>query len=110
MKTKLWSRGAATLIMCLATGAAVVLRAGPGEPAAPDPHAGHIMPRAVPVAVTTPAPLPRTGWTVTADSAAGTTVAANAIDDNPSTTWRTAATALPHTLTIDTHNMVALSG
>jgi galactose oxidase len=64
------------------------------------------MPRAVPVAVTTAAPLPRTGWTVTADS--GT--AANVLDGDPDTTWRTAATALPHILTIDTHNRIALSG
>src|SRR4051812_12947389 len=106
MRKKLWSRGAATLIMCLATGAAVVLRADPGVPVAPDPHAGHVMPRAVPVAVTTPAPLPRTGWSVTADSSAGATTAGNAIDNDPATTWRTAATALPHTLTIDTNNLV----
>ena len=111
MNAGLWSRGAATLIMCAFTGAAVILHQNGAEPAtAADPHAAHIMPRAVPVAVTTPAPLPRTGWSVTADSSAGSTVAGNAIDNNPATTWRTAATALPHTLTIDTHNLVAVSG
>ena len=111
MNTRLWSRGAATLIMCVFTGAAVILHQNGGEPAAAfDPHAAHIMPRAIPVAVTTPAPLPRTGWSVTADSSAGSTVAGNAIDNNPATTWRTAATALPHTLTIDTNNLVAVSG
>jgi galactose oxidase len=94
--------------MLVLTGSAVALHHGPAP--APDPHAGHIMPRAVPAAVATPAPLPRTGWTVTADSAGATTVAANVLDGDPATTWRTAATALPHTLTIDTHNAVAISG
>ncbi len=112
MNTKLWSRGAATLIMCVFTGAAVVLRADTGDPAAArDPHAAHIMPRAVPVAVTTPAPLPRTGWSVTADSSAGAaTDAGKAVDNDPSTAWRTAATALPHTLTVDTNNLIAIGG
>ena len=111
MNAGLWSRGAATLIMCAFTGAAVIVHQNGADPAtAADPHAAHIMPRAVPVAVTTPAPLPRTGWSVTADSSAGSTVAGNAIDNNPATTWRTAATALPHALTIDTHNLVAVSG
>ena len=111
MNTRLWSRGAATLIMCLFTGAAVVLRADAGEPAAaPDPHAAHVMPRAVPIAVTTAAPLPRTGWSVTADSSAGTSTAGNAIDNDPATTWHTAATALPNTLTIDTNNQLAIGG
>lgn len=93
--------------MCVFTGAAVVLQT---EADGRDPHAAHIMPRAVPVAVTTPAPLPRTGWSVTADSSAGTTTAGNAIDNDPATTWRTAATALPHNLTVDTGNLVAVSG
>jgi galactose oxidase len=110
MNTKVWSRGAATLMMCVFTGAAVVLHRTDDPVAARDPHAAHIMPRAVPVAVTAPAPLPRAGWSVTADSSAGSTVAGNAIDNNPATTWRTAATALPHTLTIDTNNVVAVSG
>ncbi len=111
MNTKLWSRGAATLIMCAFTGAAVVLHGDDADPAgARDPHAAHVMPRAVPVAVTTPAPLPRAGWSVVADSSAGTTTAGNAIDNDPATVWRTAATALPHTLTIDTANLVAVSG
>src|SRR5919112_583456 len=105
---KWWARGSATTIMLVLTGSAVVLHRAP--PPASDPHAGHIMPRAVPAAVATPAPLPRTGWTVTADSAGATTVAANVLDGDPATTWRTPATALPHTLTIDTHNAVAISG
>jgi galactose oxidase len=97
-------------LMCALIGTAVVLHHTPENAAAADPHAGHIMPRAVPVAVSTPAPLPRTGWSVAADSAAGTTVAANVLDGDPATTWRTAAAALPHTLTVDTHNAVAVSG
>jgi galactose oxidase len=66
------------------------------------------MPQAVPVAVTTAAPLPRTGWTATADSAQS--AAANALDGSGTTGWKTAATAMPHYITIDTHNRVALSG
>ncbi|GAA3346326.1 hypothetical protein GCM10020358_56880 [Amorphoplanes nipponensis] len=109
MREELWSRGGATLILCLGVGAAVVLHADGGDPAR-DPHAAHVLPRAVPVAVTTPAPLPRTGWSVTADSSAATTPAGNALDNDPATTWRTAATALPHTLTIDTGNLLAVGG
>ena len=100
-----WSRGLAVVALCALTGSAVLLhQSSPRTPV--DPHAGHIMPTVVPVAVTTAAPLPRTGWTATADS--GT--AANVLDGDPATTWRTDATALPHTLTVDTHNRIALSG
>jgi galactose oxidase len=110
MNTKLWSRGAATLIMCAVTGAAVVLNRA-DDPAVPrDPHAAHVMPRAVPVAVMAPGPLPRANWSVTADSSPADTPAGNAIDNNPGTMWRTAATALPHTFTIDTDNLVSISG
>ncbi|MEV6599885.1 discoidin domain-containing protein [Actinoplanes sp. NPDC051346] len=107
MSAKWWSRGTATLIMCACTGAVVIAHRS-GEPAASDPHAAHLMPRMVPVAVATPAPLPRTGWKVTADSSPSATGAGKAIDNNPATTWRTAATALPHTFTIDTGNLVAV--
>src|SRR5690242_15577586 len=103
-----WARASATTIMLVLAGSAVVLHREPAP--APDPHAGHIMPRFVPAAVATPAPLPRTGWTVSADSAGATTVAANVLDGDTDTTWRTEATALPHTITIDTHNAVAISG
>jgi galactose oxidase len=76
--------------------------------AATDPHAGHILPKAIPVAVTQAAPLPTTGWTITADN--NTATAANVLDGKTATLWRTTATALPHMLTIDTHNRIALSG
>jgi galactose oxidase len=96
--------------MCVLVGSAVVLHERPSaRSAAPvDPHAGHVMPQAVPVAVTQAAPLPRTGWTVTADDAQAS--AATVLDGNAATFWKTAATALPHTLTIDTHNRIALGG
>ncbi|WIM98990.1 discoidin domain-containing protein [Actinoplanes oblitus] len=101
---------AATLVMCLIAGIAVALhRPGPaGPPATPDPHAGHIMPRAVPVAVTTPLPLPRTGWVVTADS--GQSTAARVLDGDSATAWLSGTGALPHRLTLDTGNRVAVSG
>ena len=53
-------------------------------------------------------PLPRTGWTAAADSqetAAGNNAAANVLDGNTATIWHThehtAASPLPHTLTVD---------
>ena len=101
----------AITLMGALTGAAVALHQPPGTATtSSDPHAGHIIAKAIPAAVTTPAPLPRGGWTVAADSAGGSTPAANVLDGDAATTWRTAATALPHTLTVDTHNSVAIGG
>src|SRR5689334_182 len=110
-----WSRAAATAVLCVLTGTAVVLHqqqsGNAGAPitgaAAADPHAGHIMPEAVPVAVTTAAPLPRAGWT--AIDASAQSSAANVLDGDPDTSWKSAA-GLPRTITIDTHNRIALSG
>ena len=106
-----WVRTAAMAVLCLLIGTAVALHrqasAPPPDPA--DSHAGHLLlPAFVPVAVTTAAPLPRTGWTVTADDAQAS--ASAVLDGDPGTVWRTAATAMPHWITIDTHNRVALSG
>ena len=101
-KTERWL---ASGLLCLVTGAVVLLHHDTAQTPL-DSHAGHVMPGVVPVAVTTAAPLPRKGWTVAADS--GT--AANVLDDSPATVWRTDETALPHAITIDTHNRVALSG
>src|SRR5687767_8866319 len=90
---RLWPYLAATTIL--------LAMARPAEPPA-DPHAGHIQPapHLVPAAVATPAPLPRTEWTVTADDAQASAPAV--LDGDPRTAWRTAPTALPHVLTIDT--------
>src|SRR4029453_2772314 len=105
------SRAAAGLVMCLFVAVAMVLHRDAGPAALTvDPHAGHIMPELVPAAVATPLPLPRSAWTVTADSEDGTSVAENTIDGDSSTIWRSGETAFPPTLTIDTHNMVAVSG
>jgi len=110
-----WTRAAATAVLCLLTGTAVVLHQQAGsdsargaEPAAADPHAGHIVPDAVPAAVTTAAPLPRTGWTASADSADD--AASRVLDGNANTSWKSGSGALPHSITIDTHNRIALSG
>ena len=90
-------------------GAAIVLHRPEADPAAAvDPHAAHVMPSAVPVAVTRAAPLPTAGWTITADNNGGQ--AARVLDGNARTLWRTTTAKLPHTLTIDTHNRIALSG
>src|SRR4051812_7364244 len=110
-----WSRIAATSALSLLTAAAVILHqqadsdsAKGIQPATADPHAGHIMPEAVPVAVTTAAPLPRTGWTASADSAAS--AADRVLDGNAGTSWKSESGSMPHSITIDTHNRIALSG
>jgi galactose oxidase len=102
-------RGTKRLWPYLAAATILLAMARPAEPPA-DPHAGHIQPapHLVPAAVATPAPLPRTEWTVTADDAQASAPAV--LDGDPRTAWRTAPTALPHVLTIDTHNRVAVSG
>ncbi|WP_433372314.1 discoidin domain-containing protein [Actinoplanes sp. CA-142083] len=111
-----WSRAAATAVLCVLTGTAVVLHqqhsgsaGAPATGAAADPHLGHIMPEAeaVPVAVTTAAPLPRSGWTAT--DASAQSPASNVLDNDPDSSWKSAA-GLPRTITIDTHNRIALSG
>ncbi|WP_239132017.1 discoidin domain-containing protein [Paractinoplanes durhamensis] len=79
-------------------------------PPVADEHARHVMPRAIPVAVTTGAPLPKIGWTATADTAASGFAAGSAIDDQTATAWKSTTTAMPHQITIDTKNRVAISG
>ena len=58
--------------------------------------------------------LPRTGWTVTADSAASGNPAANVLDGNTATYWHTVwgtgAPALPHNLVIDMKANKTVSG
>ncbi|WP_328473592.1 discoidin domain-containing protein [Actinoplanes sp. NBC_00393] len=100
-----WS---ATLVLSLFIGVAVAVHEPTPDAPAADPHAGHIMPKAVPVAVTTPMPLPRTGWVVTADN--GQASAAAVLDGDAATAWNSGATALPHRLALDTGNRVAVSG
>jgi len=110
-----WTRAAATAVLCVLTATAVVLHQESGsgsakgaQPATTDPHAGHIMPEAVPVAVTTAAPLPRSGWTASADSEASP--ASRVLDGNGGTSWKSDSGSMPHSITIDTHNRIALSG
>jgi galactose oxidase len=59
--------------------------------------------------------LPRTAWTVSADSqASGTYAASNVLDGNALTIWHTPYTGtippLPHTITIDMHGTETVSG
>ena len=103
---KWWSRLAAATVLVLLIGVAVALHR-PAAPVAGDDHAGHAAPVLVPAAVSTPAPLPRTGWTVTADDAQASAPAV--LDGDPATAWR-ATSGSPHWLTIDTHNRVAFGG
>src|SRR5262245_41922636 len=107
LRGQLWSRAAATAVLCLLTGTAVVLHQqsdnesanGAGSQSVADEHAKHVMAKAVPVAVTTAAPLPRTGWTITGDTAASGFAATSAIDGNTATAWKSTTTAMPHYLT-----------
>jgi len=100
------ARAAAATAVCLLTAAAIVVLRHAGTTQATAPHDGHDIKAAkVPAAVSTPPPLPRTSWTVTADSGAGTATAA--LDGDPGTAWQATA---PHWITIDTHNRVSFSG
>jgi galactose oxidase len=59
--------------------------------------------------------LPRTGWTVSADSqASATNAASNVLDGNGTTIWHTPYTGtippLPHSITIDMHSTQLVSG
>lgn len=103
-----WSRLAAATVLTVLIGLAVALHRPAGPPVAGDGHPGHAAPVLVPAAVSTAAPLPRTGWTVTADDAQAS--APGVLDGDPATAWRTTGGALPHWITVDTHNRVALSG
>jgi galactose oxidase len=96
--------------MALFTGIAIVVHAPGSGSVAADPHAGHVMPRGVPVAVALPGPVPRDGWTVQADGVTAPDVAEQAVDGDSDTVWRSGDTALPHTLVVDTHNLVAVNG
>ncbi|HEU5473253.1 MAG TPA: discoidin domain-containing protein [Actinophytocola sp.] len=106
-----------TLIAGAAVIAASALVADPGPGG--DPPAGHqhhamITPPAF-IPVASDPTLPRTGWTVTADSAETGYLATAAIDGNTATMWHTRWTPappapLPHTFTIDTHATNTISG
>jgi galactose oxidase len=101
-----------TAALCAMVGLAAL-----GDPVPPDEPAGPYgthAPHLVPAAVSAPTPLPRTGWIVNADSeetAAGNHVATNAVDGDATTHWRSAGSAaLPHVLTIDLGDRIAISG
>jgi galactose oxidase len=103
-----WSRLAAATVLTLLVGLAVALHRPAPPPSTGDGHSGHAAPVLVPVAVSTAAPLPRTGWTVTADDAQEP--AADVLDGDPATSWLAAGGTPPHWIAIDTHNRVAVSG
>jgi galactose oxidase len=102
---------AARLVTCtyaVALGA-VMLTGNSGNTPADVPGRHHALPP-VPVAAAAPAALPRTAWTVTADSqetALGNYAVTRAIDGDPATFWHTkwggGVDPLPHTVTIDMH-------
>src|SRR5882724_1721133 len=110
------ARPARLLTATWAVALGVVIVAGGQH--APEPSTTHQHPlQPVPVAALGPAALPRTGWTVTADSAetgAGNYAATQAIDGAANTFWHTRWTAavdpLPHTFTIDMHATNTVAG
>jgi len=97
--------------------------AGNGRAASsPDPNHDHhpselALARSAATSAAAPEPLPRAAWTVTADSqetsVPGYTAAA-AVDGSVASFWHTrwvgTPTPLPHTLTIDMHEIVTVSG
>jgi galactose oxidase len=98
-----------TAAMCVLVGIAAV--ADPVESAGPPGSHSYHVPRLVPAAVGAPTALPRTAWTVIADSEEGGRVAASAIDGDPATYWRSAGSGLlPHMLTIDLGDRMGVSG
>jgi galactose oxidase len=115
-RLRLWHVGLVAAL-CALLGAAVLVNLGQGARPA-QTHAPHgVQVELVPASVTTPPPLPRTGWTATADSqeaAAGHYAAANVLDGDAGTAWQTKTSgrgdALPHTLTIDMHVRQRISG
>ena len=54
--------------------------------------------------------LPRTGWTVSADSEQAANPAVNTIDGNTATSWQPVRPRSPHTLTVDMHATQLVSG
>jgi galactose oxidase len=121
-RTRLWRFGLPAA-MCGLLAAAVVVTVGQREPAPAatihnathDTAAAHGLPVAlVPASVVTPPPLPRTGWTASADSqdtANGNGAAANVLDGDPATAWQSrSGNGFPHTLTIDMQASHAISG
>src|SRR4051794_6523845 len=103
-----WSRLAAAMVLTVLVALAVALHRPATPPPAGDDHAGHAAPAIVPAAVSTAAPLPRTGWTATADD--GQASAAGVLDGDPATSWQTTGGAAPHWIVVDTHNRVAVDG
>jgi galactose oxidase len=113
-------RFALYLGLCALVGSAAMVGLSPTAPtptAVWHDHSQHGAPVVVtPASVTTPPPLPRTGWTASADSqeTAGNYAAANVLDGDPTTVWQTKSSgigaALPHTLTVDMHARQRVSG
>jgi galactose oxidase len=95
----------------------MVVHSGPADAAHPDTgHARHEHRGVAPVSVQA-ARLPRTGWTVTADSqetAAENGAAGNVLDGDPATFWHSkwsgTADPLPHTLIIDMQAAATVTG
>jgi galactose oxidase len=93
-------------------------RAGSGQAAPSDPNHDHhaselALASAAELSASAPETLPRTYWTVTADSQEAGYTAAAAIDGNPASFWHTrwsgTPAPLPHTLTIDMHDTVTVA-
>src|SRR5437762_5500727 len=112
-----WPAYLLTAVMTALVGVAAISN-GQSAPAQDAGPPGHAHPAFVAAAVSGPAPIPATGWTVTADSqetARENGAASNVLDGNTATIWHSAwsttpAVPLPHTLTIDMHTTNVVSG
>ena len=116
------------LVMTLTSALIMLVHSGtPHEVAGPsdseaDQHAQHDQERhiheiVVPVVAVQPSRLPRTGWTVAADSqelVGENGAASNVLDGNPATIWHTkyinGTDPLPHTLTVDMKTAATVAG
>src|SRR5204862_100189 len=112
-----WPAYLLTAVMTALVGVAAISN-GQSAPAQDAGPPGHAHPAFVAAAVSGPAPIPATGWTVTADSqetARENGAASNVLDGNTATIWHSAwstspAAPLPHWITIDMHTTNVVSG
>src|SRR5215469_11402099 len=116
-RPRLWRVALYASLSALVGSAALISLSQAGPTAVWHDHSHHGVPVVVtPASVTTPPPLPRTGWTASADSqeTAGNYAAANVLDGDANTVWQTtsggAGAGLPHTLTVDMHTRQGISG